>query len=110
MGEQADIMRQGIPFVEPTQADIDALSFRIERRTGSACCQPHHLAMTVFCLADDTLDAETFWRAVRTCESLRWVDMDIGEHLRESVLRESKCDPRHRAELFANFLKKELDF
>jgi hypothetical protein len=108
--EEPLVMRPGLPFVEPTQADVDVYTFRIERRTGSVCCQQHHLVMTTLCLVDDALDAEALWRSVRTCESLRWADIDIGEHLREHAIRESKCDPRHRAELFANFLKKELDF
>lgn len=103
-------MRHGIPFVHPTQEDIDAVAFRIERRTGSVCCDTHHLVMTMFALTDDTLDAEALWRAVRTCESLRWVDMDIGAHLRERALEQAKCDPRHRRELFRELLKKELDF
>lgn len=103
-------MREGLKFLPPTVEDVDVMAFRVERRTGSVCCQPHHLAITMFCLADDTLDAEAFWRAVRTCESLRWAEIDVGAHLRETALRESKCDPRHRAEIFANLLKKELDF
>lgn len=103
-------MRENLKFVDPCPEDVAAYSFRIERRTGSVCCQPHHLAMTMFCLADDVLDAEAFWRAVRTCESLRWAEIDVGEHLRDAALRDAECDPRHRAETFANFLKKELDF
>jgi len=103
-----DGLMRKLDWTEPLQEDVDAYSFRIANRTGSWCCSGHHLLMLAVCLVSDEIDADIIWRGVRTCTSLRWADMDVGQWLRDQAAE--PCELRHSSELFAEILKKGLDF
>jgi hypothetical protein len=85
-------VRSNLPFVHGTPEDVEAYSFRVRRRTGSVCCESHHLALITICLAHDEVDAEIMWQGVRSCESMRWADLRASEWLCDVYGREQDLD------------------
>ena len=81
-------MRADLPCVPGTDEDIEAYSFRIRRRTGSVCCEAHHVTMITLCLAHDEVDADVMWAGVRSCESMRWAGLPLSEWLCDVYSRE----------------------
>lgn len=94
--------------VDPTIEDVDAFTFRILRQTGSVCCDAHRAIMIAMILYGDENDAETFYAGVRSCTSMRWADLPVGDWLRERAT--AMMEREVSVDLFFDDLKKRLDF
>lgn len=99
-------MRKGLKFVSDTNEDVEATAFRVKRRTGSVCCESHHLALVTLCYAHDSIDAEVMWQGVRSCTSMRWAGLPISDWLLDVYGREP--DLEFSRKRFALFMLDEM--